>query len=211
MGMLLIDSSSKKTEFGFSKDNKIVLEKTLPDESNADTLTFYIKESLDKMNISFSEIKFVCISNGPGSFTGLRIGSAIAKGICFATGCRLIELPSLDVIANKAKTEKNVTALIFSNMRTLEFYYCKYVFDNKMKRITEYSTAGLEHILTDPDSEFVINETVDLLPEKVKDVAGFSTIRSMNELAIEYIRENRFSDYMTSEPFYMKDFLPKKN
>ncbi|MDQ3020678.1 MAG: tRNA (adenosine(37)-N6)-threonylcarbamoyltransferase complex dimerization subunit type 1 TsaB [Bacteroidota bacterium] len=215
MGILLIETSSKKIEFGYAIQDKVIFKEQVDSNHNADTLVYFIKKSFAKNKIDFSEIEFVSLSNGPGSFTGLRIGSAIAKGICFASGNKLIEIPTLDIIANKYKSDKRVISLIFSNTRALEFYYCEYEFDSgKLKRISDYKIDLIENIIN-INAEFVINENIkENIPEqfmnKLIDVSADTYIYSMLELTKNYITESKFSDYKLSEPFYMKEFIPVK-
>jgi len=214
LGILLIESSTKKIEFGYAVDSEIILNEELNLNQNADTLTYFIKKSFGKNNIKFDDIEIVSLSNGPGSFTGLRIGSAIAKGICFAIGSKLIEVPTLDIIANKYKTEGKIISLVFSNQRTLEFYYCEYVFESgKLKRLSDYKIELLENILNS-DSLYLINEGLNEnfpleFKHKLRDVSEFSNIPSQLELTKDMIIKNEFSNYKTSKPFYMKEFIPK--
>ncbi|MEO8210054.1 MAG: tRNA (adenosine(37)-N6)-threonylcarbamoyltransferase complex dimerization subunit type 1 TsaB [bacterium] len=212
MGILLIETSSKKIEFGYAIQDKVIFKEQLDSNQNADTLVYFIKKSFAKNKIDFSEVKYTCLSNGPGSFTGLRIGSAIAKGICFASGNKLIEVPTLDIIANKYKSDKKVISLVFSNTRTLEFYYCEYEFlSGRLKRIADYKIDLIENILQ-RSAKFVINENVrenitEKFIDKLISVSDDSSIYSMLELAKNYIDENKFSDYRVSEPYYMKEFI----
>ncbi len=214
MGILFIDTSSAKTEFGYLRDSDFVISQSPDSGYSADNLVYFIKESFDKNKISFKEIDLVSLSNGPGSFTGLRIGSAIAKGICYATGCRLIEMSTLDIIANKHKTCKKIISLVYSNSKLQEFYFCEYIYlSEKLKRLSDYRTGFLNDIIKE-DLEFVINENDNgnipvIYREKLIDVSDKSGIISMSELTSDYIKENKFSDYKTSEPFYMKEFIPK--
>lgn len=214
MGILLIDTSSRKIEFGYADSERIIFKEELSPDHNADTLIYFIKKSFEKNKINFKEIKIVSLSNGPGSFTGLRIGSAIAKGICFALDCKLIEIPSLDIIANKFKSDKKIISLVFSNTKTLEFYYCEYEFESgKLKRISDYKIDSIENILNE-DADYIINESfkgnIDKkYTDKLTDVSGITNIDSQFELIISYLKEKKFSNYRTSEPFYMKEFVPK--
>lgn len=214
MGILLIECTSKKIEFGYSVDSEKVISNELSTDDNADTLAYYIKEFFVKNGFKFTDIETVSLSNGPGSFTGLRIGSAIAKGVCYSTGAGFIELSTLDIIANKYKTDKKIISFIVSNPRLAEFYYCEYLFDgNKLNRISDYNTGTIDTILTG-DSIFVMNESAKQnfpkeFSERLKDVSGFSNIPSQLELTNYKILENDFSDYRTSKPFYMKEFVPK--
>jgi len=214
LGILLIESSAKKIEFGYAVDSEILLNEELNLNQNADTLTYFIKKSFGKNNIKFDDIEIVSLSNGPGSFTGLRIGSAIAKGICFAIGSKLIEVSTLDIIANKNKTEGKIISLVFSNQRTLEFYFCEYVFESdKLKRLSDYKIDLLENILNS-DFIYLINEGLnENFPQdfknKMRVVSEYSSIPSQFELTRDMIMKNEFSNYKTSRPFYMKEFIPQ--
>lgn len=222
MGIILIETSSKKIEFGYADENKLLFSETLDPNDNADTLTFYISKAFKKYGLNFKEIEYVSLSNGPGSFTGLRIGSAIAKGICFVNGSHLIEIPTLDIIATKVLIESDtkvsakqkITSMIFSNMRTMEFYYCEYEFNpGKLKRVSEYKTGLLEDFIEN-DSIFITNEDLprDIgkkFHDKIKNASSRSNIPSQLDLTLKYIDERRICDYNLSEPFYMKDFVPK--
>lgn len=214
MGILLIESSSKKIEFGFVRGNEVLINQTLEQKDNADNLTFFIKSAFDKNKIGFEEIEYVSLSNGPGSFTGLRIGSSIAKGICFAKGSKLIEIPTLDIIANKYKQSEKVSSLIYSNSRTNEYYFCRYLYESSvLKRISDYKSGYLEDIISGKDTVYLMNKTDgDLIPEKysnlITDVSDISGIQSQAELTKAIILDNSFSDYKSSQPFYMKEFVP---
>jgi tRNA threonylcarbamoyl adenosine modification protein YeaZ len=215
LGILLLDTSAKISGFGYADKGELIFTERTDPGVNADKLTFYIKSSFDKHRLKFSEIECVSLSNGPGSFTGLRIGSAIAKGICFATGCRLIEINTLDITANKFGSSGKVTSLIFSNTRNSEFYYCRYVRnEDVLKRVSDYQKGTEEEIFTNEDENFVINVSdsdsiIGDIRKKITDVSEHSAIESQLKLTLTEIQENRFSDYKTSQPYYMNEFIPK--
>ena len=222
MGILLIDSSSKKIEFGYAENNVIAFRKELEPEFNADNLTYFIRDIFLKNKTGLNEIEYVGLSNGPGSFTGLRIGSAIAKGICYATGSKLITVPTLDVIANKfilqsegtkVLTDCRITSLIFSNTKTCEFYFAEYIPESgKLKRISDYR-IDLPANIFKGDGYFVVNEKIDSFTgmeflSRLTGVSEQSNLDSLLELTAEQISKNDICDYKTSEPFYMKEFVP---
>ena len=216
MNILLLESSSKNIEFAFSKSGKITILKKLDSESNADSLIYMIKQEFESANLDLSCLDVVSISNGPGSFTGLRISSAVAKGICFGTGSKLIEIPTLDIIAGKYSgkpSDKILTALVFSNSKTNEFYAADYSFiNNIITRISGYYIKKAEDFNAE-SRIFLINEDEEHLTElnlEVIRLSGKSNIYSQLALTIKCISENRYSDYKTSEPFYMKNFVPTK-
>ena len=211
MNILLIDSSSGNIEFALYENNKISINKKLDSEINADSLIYELLKELGSSNRLIKDVDVVSLSNGPGSFTGLRIGSAIAEGICFANNCKLVEIPTLDIIANKYKNDGELIALIFSNSRTQEFYFAEYKNEKgKMSRTSDYSVKRLEDINMD-NKVIIVNEKTDLhLFENlnITDLSEISNIQSHLELTLDNIERSDFSDYKTSEPFYMKKFIP---
>ena len=211
LNILLINCSSKIIEFALSENSKISINKKLDSVINADSLIYKLLKEFDNSNKSVKNVDVVSLSNGPGSFTGLRIGSAIAKGICFANKCKLVEINTLDIVANQYKDDADVIAMIFSKSRTEEFYFAEYKVDNgKLQRTSGYGVRKIDDININ-DKIILINEnnTLPFLKDlDVIDVSGLSNIQSQIELTMDYIKRNVFSDYRTSEPFYMKDFIP---
>lgn len=210
MNILLIDTASKKIEFAYNKKSDFTILKTLEEDKNADDLVYEIKKEFDGHGFGFQEIDFVGLANGPGSFTGLRIGSAIAKGICTGSSAKLIEVSSLDLIAvkyaeNTRVTDDFVTPMIFSNSRTGEFYFAEY---KGVERVTDYKVAVLDEIIN-TNNNFIINEKTDYsFPEglKVVNLSDISNLQSLYRIAKKYAEEGKISDYGRSEPFYMKRF-----
>lgn len=216
MKILLIETSSNVIEFGYAEDNRILTQKRLNEGENADTIVYYIKKEFDEKIFNVKEIDVVSISNGPGSFTGIRIGSAISKGICFALNCKLIEIITLDIIANKYRlknnirnSEKIIMSLIYSNMKTKEYYAGNYkVENNRLIKIKDYQVKKLEE-LEMQKSIMVANELKDEDRDFGIGILGeVSSIPSQLDLTLEKIKENLFSDPRTSEPFYLKEFIP---
>jgi len=210
LNILLLDTSSKKIEFAYNKKGVFSILKTLEEDKNADDLVYEIKKEFDGLGLNFQEISHVGLSNGPGSFTGLRIGSAIAKGICAGSNAKLIEVSSLDLIAAKY-TEVNdnedvsVIPIIFSNSRTGEFYYAEY---KGSKRVSDYKVAVIDEIIS-ADCDFILNEKTDYnfpFDLRVFNLSDVSNMPVLFKIAKKHIEEGRISDYGQSEPFYMKRF-----
>jgi tRNA threonylcarbamoyladenosine biosynthesis protein TsaB len=209
--ILLINTSSKKIEFAYNKKGDFCILNELDESKNADDLVFEIKAEFDNLGLCFQDIDYVGLLNGPGSYTGLRIGSAIAKAICFATGSDLVEIHSLDMIAKKfylsyPNEENKVIPLIFSNMKTEEFYYAVY---KDGFRVSEFSIAVLDEIRHNAGI-FVVNEKTGFdfpIGMETVDLAEKSNINSLFRITEEFISEKKISDFRMSEPFYMKQFF----
>lgn len=217
MSILLLDTSSKKIEFSFWRNGNLILKEELPPDENADMLIYYLKKTFVERMIKLQDIRYVSLSNGPGSFTGLRIGSAIAKGICYCTGSKLIEINTLDLIANKYNGSSKVISMIFSNTRTSEFYYCEYEkINGKLARLSEYKkdifseipAEGFIYVVNDNSIGNFIN-FIKGSDKDIKDLSDPANSVSQLELTMEYIEGGEFSNYKNSEPFYMNDFIPK--
>ncbi|MBS1514948.1 MAG: tRNA (adenosine(37)-N6)-threonylcarbamoyltransferase complex dimerization subunit type 1 TsaB [Bacteroidetes bacterium] len=209
MKLLLLDSSSAAIEFAVFENEKETLRHELSKDENADALVYNMSKRCKEYEVRINEIDYVSVSNGPGSFTGLRIASAIAKAICFASDAKLVEVNSLDVLANRVETEKLIVPLIFSNSKTQEFYFSKFKRGSLLDRISPYEIGVLPGIINDEDF-FVSNQRVEGYEDKILTFDS-SGIISLYQLTLNYISQKKFSDYNTSEPFYMKEFVPLKS
>jgi len=216
--ILLIDTSSRNIEFAFCTGNKIDVAKNLYSVCNADLLTYEIKKAAKSFSLKLNDLKFIGFSNGPGSFTGLRIGSAVVKGLCYALGLKLIEVISLDIIANKIKFTQSssqiITALIVSNTKDKDFYTADYKQkEGNIERISDYKVMKISEM--DPTHRlFVLNEEENVnFPQGffILNVFNESNIDSLFKLVRNKIIREEFSDFTTSEPFYMKQFTPSQN
>jgi len=209
LNLLLIDSSSYKIEFAVFNNGREIVRHVLSETENADALIYNIAARCEENNFTLRALDYVSISNGPGSFTGLRISSAIAKAICLGAAAKLIELNSLDILANKIQTDKIIVPLIFSNSRTNEFYFSRYKKQELLERKSDYSISLLSSIINEDD--FFVSDSVIQGFEKSVLISDSSNLTSQFELTANYISQNKFSDYNTSEPFYMKEFIPLKS
>ena len=90
--------------------------------SHSEQLHGFIQKVLKKADIKMSSIDAVAVSKGPGSFTGLRIGVAAAKGICFALDLPLIGINSLQVLAGKVNLIEDTLIFPMFDARRMEVY-----------------------------------------------------------------------------------------
>lgn len=174
-------------------------------ENNADSLISEIKTGFEERSLSLRSIEFVFLANGPGSFTGLRIGSVISKGICFISGAKLIEVNSIDIIAEKSSSVGNIICLINSNMKTGEFYFAEYFKSKQTERISEYGLIHPEDIK--PGIIAVVTEDSVCNINSAERVTT-DTIEHLFTIGKTKRKFGEYSDSYKSEPFYIKQFNP---
>jgi len=98
--ILGLDTATWKASVGLRIDGVVVTERSrTADGSHAVSLLSLIEEVLRDGQCSVRDLEAVGVSSGPGSFTGLRIGCSVAKGLAYATGARLIAVPTLEALA----------------------------------------------------------------------------------------------------------------
>ncbi len=181
--------------------------------SHAERLHIYIAEVLEQAKVSKTDIDAVAVSEGPGSYTGLRISVSAAKGLCFALNIPLIATNTLKALAMQAKEEYAFVIPVL-DARRMEVYST--VFDNQLGEI-----RGIEAQVVEEDSFLSYLEEGSVLfigngATKLKDLikhpnAHFETeaLPSAREMVILAEAKNKISDTVDVayfEPFYLKDF-----
>ncbi|MCG2762153.1 MAG: tRNA (adenosine(37)-N6)-threonylcarbamoyltransferase complex dimerization subunit type 1 TsaB, partial [Candidatus Atribacteria bacterium] len=101
MKILGIDTSTKFCNLGLIEDEDILIEYTISGlkKKHSSILVPAIKNLLKTLDLKIEEINGIAVSIGPGSFTGLRIGLCVAKGLCYARSLPLLGIPTLDAMA----------------------------------------------------------------------------------------------------------------
>src|ERR1043166_1587064 len=92
------------------------------ERSHAASLPLLIERVLARAGVMIAEVDGVAVSIGPGSFTGLRIGLGLAKGIVFAGGARLATVPTLEALALAAEAAVGATVCAALDARKREVY-----------------------------------------------------------------------------------------
>lgn len=104
--ILLIETSTALCSVALSEGGRIsaVRESTEP-RAHASLTAPFVQEVLQEGGLRAADLDAVCVSAGPGSYTGLRVGVSTAKGICFAAGVPLLSVGTLDVLVAQASAE----------------------------------------------------------------------------------------------------------
>jgi tRNA threonylcarbamoyladenosine biosynthesis protein TsaB len=101
--LLAIETSSRVGSLALYADDRLIAAQQFEHGlQNAARMLPLLDAMLREQHLRPPDIHAVCVSQGPGSFTGLRVGITLAKTLCFATGAKLVAVPSLEVIAHNA-------------------------------------------------------------------------------------------------------------
>jgi len=126
MRVLGIESSSSVASIAILEDERLICEYTINDTiQHSKTLMPMIEEVTRRVGIDISTINLIAVSEGPGSFTGLRIGSATAKGLAHGLRIPIASIPSLEVLATTV-TIPNALVGVIVHARAEEVYYALY-------------------------------------------------------------------------------------
>ena len=121
--ILGIETASDVCSVAISRDDVIIAETTIATGMrHSSALTGLIKEVLSVADISNDKISAIAISDGPGSYTGLRVGASTAKAMCYALDIPLIAIPTLEALINEAGAESDRVVLSTLDARRMEVY-----------------------------------------------------------------------------------------
>jgi tRNA threonylcarbamoyladenosine biosynthesis protein TsaB len=173
-----------------------------------------IREMLEVTGIELSKIDAVTVVNGPGSYTGLRVGLAAAKGICFSLQKPLIAISTLEWMAAPYKFSECDAICPVIDARRMEIFTAMY--DRNLSCISEPGSMILDN---DSFSNWLESGTVlftgnatGKLPQtvvshrnaRITDLG--STLQEQVILGVQSFEKKAFSDLAYTEPFYIKAF-----
>ena len=222
MGYILnIETATKNCSVALAKEGKTILCKEIAEEgySHAERLHVFIEEIIKEAGISLNDLSAIAVSQGPGSYTGLRIGVSAAKGLCFALGIPLIAVDTLQVLASQVNvTEGLIIPMI--DARRMEVYSAIFnpKFDKKREILAEiidqnsFSDTGEKLYFVGDCAEkckAILTKENHVFLEDIK----YPSAKEMSVLSFEKFKINDTVDVAYFEPYYLKDFMvttPKK-
>tara|TARA_B100000780_G_scaffold254539_1_gene202722 strand:+ start:1429 stop:2046 length:618 start_codon:yes stop_codon:yes gene_type:complete len=203
-----------------SLNGKVVSIKEKNDKkySHSTKLHIFIQEVLKESNISIKELSSIAVSKGPGSYTGLRIGIAAAKGLCYALDIPLISVSTLLVLAKQLVVEKEDLIIPVIDARRDEVY--SGVYNSSYNKVREVfpeiiNEESFSELMLNNKLYFIGNgqEKCERLIKKNSNLIFSSndTFPSANEMAFlsfEKFKNSQFEDIVYFEPDYLKNFMP---
>ncbi len=225
--ILHIETSTSACSVAVSEDGQNIFRKEdLKGPSHAVSLGVFVDEALSFADSHALPLDAVAVSCGPGSYTGLRIGVSMAKGVCYGRNLKLIGIPTLKVLCVPVllyHDELPDDALLcpMIDARRMEVYAA--VYDRALRPVRDIAADIVdEHSYADYLQEhpvYFFGNGAAKCKEKlthpnarfIDDIQPLASM--MFPLAEKAIAEGRFEDVAYFEPFYLKEFVagtPKK-
>lgn len=219
--ILSLETSAKVCSVAIHDQGKLVTTKEIHiEQSHASKLAVLMDEVIRESKIGLSQLSAVAVSSGPGSYTGLRIGTSTGKGLCFALDIPLISIGSLELLAYQMSRQNSSNAYLcpMIDARRMEVY-CE-VFDSSLKVV-----QSIEAKVIEPSSFADLLEQNEIIffgdgSDKCKDqimhpnakfMSGiYAAASEMGQPVYQKYQKQQVEDLTNFEPHYLKEFMIKK-
>lgn len=213
--ILNIETATKNCSVSLAADGKTLVCKEISELgfSHAEKLHLFIEDVIQEAGISWSQLSAIAVSQGPGSYTGLRIGVSAAKGLSYALQIPLISVDTLASLAHQV-TQNDGVIVPMIDARRMEVYSS--IFDSNKKKIRAIQAEIIteESFATISDTVYFVgdsNEKVKTVLTKSNfvflDAIQYPSAKEMSAISYQKFEEKNFEDVAYFEPFYLKDFL----
>ncbi len=222
MALLLhLETATRNCSVALGRDGELLdlEEQATESYSHSENLHPFIDRILRRNDLEPSRLDGICVSKGPGSYTGLRIGVSAAKGLCYALGKPLISVTTNEVLAYhpavKAGPKDRIVTVI--DARRMEVY--AQTFDANRRPLSEIKAVVVgENTFRGDGPLWLVGDGAEKLREILRAsrpeiIQCFPSAGNMVRLGNAAYRSRRFEDVAYFEPFYLKDFIaeiPKK-
>ena len=233
--IILLETSTALCSVALAEDGKVTAyrESSAP-KAHASLTAVFVQEVLEERGIRLADCDAVCVSMGPGSYTGLRVGVSTAKGLCFGSGKPLLAVGTLDTLVAQAQAESQAQAEETVAAEGTDFRYIIPMID--ARRMEVYS-AVFESVSAEEKGYAQITETTPTIVDEssyaeyleqgpvlfIGDGAGKCAdvikhpnahfcqcnpkASAMLEPAMKAYSSQKFEDVAYFEPFYLKEFV----
>lgn len=222
--ILNIETSTNVCSVAVSQDGSCIFNKEDHEGPNhAVILGVFVQEALSFVDSHAIPLDAVAVSCGPGSYTGLRIGLSMAKGICYGRDVKLIAIPTLELMCvplllGEKINEENALLCPMIDARRMEVY--SQFFDRALNEVRSISADIVENntyddILAQQPVYFFGNGAEKchevLTHHNAHIIEGIVPLaKNMYPLAEKRMANEQFEDVAYFVPFYLKDFVAKE-
>ncbi len=221
MKILAIETSGLVSSVALAEDDSIIAEfSTNFKMTHSVTLMPMIENMLNILKISIKNVELIAVSKGPGSFTGLRIGSSTAKGIAMALNIPIASVPTLEAMAlNIERTDCLICPMIdarrkqsytnlyeYKNDKIIELYKddvldVKEIVDRIKKHNKKVIFLGDGFLVNKKEIEELMGNT---FWTSAKSQNRMQRASSVAVLGFQYFKENRLDNHLEHEPVYLR-------
>ena len=215
--ILNLETATKNCSVGIANDGKSIalIEEASDKYIHSEKLHQFIQDALAEADVQFADLDAIAVSNGPGSYTGLRIGVSAAKGLCYALDIPLIAHNTNDVLLQTIEAQdSDADYMTVIDARRNEVFARLY---NAVKDpITPIEAVELAGGMYANSARLCVvgdaaQKTADLLEhDHVQVVQQYPSARQMVAISESSFRSGSFADLAYHEPYYLKDFVAGK-
>jgi tRNA threonylcarbamoyladenosine biosynthesis protein TsaB len=216
--LLYIETSTKNCSVAISSDYNLIAFKELNSEnySHSENLHVFINDILEQAKIDINDLNGVVIGKGPGSYTGLRIGTACAKGLCYSLEVPLISINSLEIMAERISPISNQLLIPMIDARREEVYTMILDHNKKVIKNTWAEVLNVDSFLkysNDKDCVFFGSGSMKFksINPKGKNIflveECFPSAKDMIMKGYDLFNKKKFESVAYYEPFYLKEFV----
>jgi len=205
----------------YNGSDLLSLKETEREKSHASLITVFISELLEGHNLRMDQINHVVISEGPGSYTGLRVGYSTAKGICYAMNIPLVSVNSLEALAfglSEIYEQQDVLYCPIVDARRMEVFCALYDSNGKVVKPPEAiildEKFNSEYLPRDKKVIFG-GSGVEKLKENFHNASSIYNLdikpsaRLLHRSASKKIENKIYESLAYAEPFYLKSVYIK--
>ncbi|OWP83792.1 tRNA (adenosine(37)-N6)-threonylcarbamoyltransferase complex dimerization subunit type 1 TsaB [Flavobacterium davisii] len=213
--ILHLETATRNCSVSLAKEGELLAVREIAESgyTHAEKLHVFIEEVLDKAQIKINDLVAIAVSQGPGSYTGLRIGVSAAKGLCYALNIPLIAVDTLETLARQIKVSEGMIIPMI-DARRMECYTAVFSNQYELQRKVESQIIDSNvfsefqekiHLLG--DGAFKCKEVLNTAQFIYHEQAIFPSSKEMVGIAYQKFLNQDFVDVAYFEPFYLKEFM----
>ncbi|MBF4494717.1 tRNA (adenosine(37)-N6)-threonylcarbamoyltransferase complex dimerization subunit type 1 TsaB [Flavobacterium sp. JLP] len=213
--ILNIETATKNCSVSIAKNGETIICKEIAEEgySHAEKLHVFIEEVIEEAKISVQDLAAIAVSQGPGSYTGLRIGVSAAKGLCFALNIPLIAVDTLQTLASQANvSEGKIIPML--DARRMEVYSEIFNADLQVEREILAEVIDENSFKDFTEKIYFVGDCADkckavltkdnfVFLEEIK----YPSANAMSKISYSKYQKSDTVDVAYFEPYYLKDFM----
>ncbi len=217
--ILSIETATPKCSIALHADGSLLSRLALhKGQSHSTYLSPAINALIELCDLKMTDLSAIALSKGPGSYTGLRIGTSTAKGLCYALDTPLISVNTLEVLVQAVKNEPVKYFCPMLDARRMEVYSA--IYHQDLRPIKPTNAV----ILDDHSYREILDDGRVLFfgdgSNKFRDIVKHPNAQFMadiepdaqqlGELALQKFKDKNFEDLAYFEPYYLKEFRATK-